>query len=146
MKSVYKLIKQLIEVTQNRVIFVGSFTDYLRGIKDSFGDIDIIIPEEVLPSLKVFGEIEKLDDHCMFKGKKRYCIHNKIKSIDVFIGENLKTSTYETLLFGGSLFKVFTVKSEIAELREITKIDFHPKFKLKLIERIYKLMPLTTDN
>jgi hypothetical protein len=140
MKVEYKnIIKQIVEATNNKIVFIGSFTDTLRGVSDSFGDVDIIIKEEDLKSLEIFGDIIKAGTNPLFKGMVKYYIKNETVAIDIFIGDTLSGAIFETILLDDIPLTVFTIDSEIAELEKIIAIDFNPKYKDKLLERILKL-------
>jgi len=137
-----KLIKQLVKVTHSRVIFVGSFVDTIRGISGTPRDIDIIVRKEDLAALEVLGEVIPLKYNPMFKGRERYFIKTEVIPIDVFVGDgHLSGATFEDVLVGETLVKVYSKESEIesaAKLAEHVE-SIHLSTSRKYLKRANKL-------
>jgi hypothetical protein len=139
MEVINNIAKQIVEATNNKVVFIGSYSDILRGIDCTAKDIDIIIPQEQLASLETFGKIEEARDNPVFKDKKRFFIRNESIFIDIFVGENAIDSTFETFLLDGIPLITCTIASEIKELKELIRATPPLKFHFKITQRIYKL-------
>jgi len=139
-----ELIKRLVEITQGRVVFTGSFTDVILGVSTKFHDLDFIIEEKDLFPLKEFGLLRVVNETPLFKQYSRFFINNKIICLDIF----LKNSNYPLDLkiqskeFEGIEVKTLTPSSSIQTLRMLIKNDPLNYNVKKLNNRIRKLKTL----
>lgn len=129
------IIKQLVEVTNNEVIFTGSLSEVLWLNKGDARDIDIILQDySLLNSLAVFGEIKEFRKNPMFHESGRAHIWREKYPIDIFIR---KEENWDYTKYDGILVKVKTIESQIQYLSDIeTDNNF---YKEKFKNRIEKL-------
>jgi hypothetical protein len=136
------LIKQLVKITQSRVVFVGSFVDTIRGFNNKARDIDIIVKERDLDALKELGEVSPLNYNPMFKGRDRYFIKNKVLPIDVFVGDgHLPGATFDEIPFDDVFVKVYSKESEIQSAEKLVEVitPIHKGTADKYLKRANKL-------
>lgn len=83
-KQVLKSL-HIIQEVESKVVFVGGVSLYLYGLKDTFTDIDVIVPS-LINIQKLGTPIEYVTDSGFsFSGKRAFLIWEEKYKLDIFV-------------------------------------------------------------
>lgn len=137
--NLYKTVKQLTDITHNRVVFVGSFSDLLKGFDVSPKDLDIIIAREDLPRLNIFGNIESVKRNRIFRKCDRAYIRGEIP-LDIFIYDDEEVlNNFVSVSYKDLSLKIMNIQREISYLKEIISNTENQQYRRKYSTRLEAL-------
>ncbi len=132
-------IKQINNITENNVIFVGSISSYFNNVETEVNDIDILLRDvKYVDDLKVFGEViqSTRSEDILGNDVLKYYIKQDDLLIDIFV-HNKEEEILEADLDGVSI-KYVSLNSQIKHIQEfMTKLDLDKKIH-ELIYNDYK--------
>jgi len=132
-------IKQINNITENNVIFVGSISSYFNNVETQVNDIDILLRDvKYVDNLKVFGEVIQCtrSEDILGNDILKYYIKQDNLLIDIFV-HNKEEEILEADL-DGVLIKYVSLNSQIKHIQEfMTKLDLDKKIH-ELIYNDYK--------
>jgi len=132
-------IKQINNITENNVIFVGSISSYFNNVETEVNDIDILLRDvKYVDNLKVFGEViqSTRSEDILGNDVLKYYIKQDNLLIDIFV-HNKEEEILEADLDGVSI-KYVSLNSQIKHIQEfMTKLDLDKKIH-ELIYNDYK--------
>jgi len=132
-------IKQINNITENNVIFVGSISSYFNNVETEVNDIDILLRDvKYVDNLKVFGEAiqSTRSEDILGNDVLKYYIKQDNLLIDIFV-HNKEEEILEADLDGASI-KYVSLNSQIKHIQEfMTKLDLDKKIH-ELIYNDYK--------
>jgi hypothetical protein len=132
-------IKQINNITENNVIFVGSISSYFNNVETEVNDIDILLRDvKYVDNLKVFGEViqSTRSEDILGNDVLKYYIKQDNLLIDIFV-HNKEEEILEADLDGVSI-KYVSLNSQIKHIQDfITKLDLDKKIH-ELIYNDYK--------
>jgi hypothetical protein len=132
-------IKQINNITENNVIFVGSISSYFNNVETEVNDIDILLRDiKYLDDLKVFGEViqSTRSEDILGNDVLKYYIKQDNLLIDIFV-HNKEEEILEADL-DGIIIKYVSLNSQIKHIEDfITKLDLNKKIH-ELIYNDYK--------
>ena len=132
-------IKQINNITENNVIFVGSISSYFNNVETEVNDIDILLRDvKYVDNLKVFGEViqSTRSEDILGNDVLKYYIKQNDLLIDIFV-HNKEEEILEADLDGVSI-KYVSLNSQIKHIQEfMTKLDLDKKIH-ELIYNDYK--------
>ena len=132
-------IKQINNITENNVIFVGSISSYFNNVETEVYDIDILLRDvKYVDNLKVFGEViqSTRSEDILGNDVLKYYIKQDNLLIDIFV-HNKEEEILEADLDGVSI-KYVSLNSQIKHIQEfMTKLDLDKKIH-ELIYNDYK--------
>jgi hypothetical protein len=132
-------IKEINNITQGNVIFVGSISSYFNNVETEVNDIDILLRDiKYLDDLKVFGEViqSTRSEDILGNDVLKYYIKQDNLLIDIFV-HNKEEEILEADLDGVSI-KYVSLNSQIKHIEEfMTKLDLDKKIH-ELIYNDYK--------
>ena len=132
-------IKQINNITENNVIFVGSISSYFNNVETEVYDIDILLRDvKYVDNLKVFGEViqSTRSEDILGNDVLKYYIKQDNLLIDIFV-HNKEEEILEADLDGVSI-KYVSLNSQIKHIQEfMTKLDLDKKIN-ELIYNDYK--------
>lgn len=140
---VNELAKRIVEATDSKVVFTGSFSDTLRGIASDPRDLDIIINSSELDALKEFGDVNTFIGNRALKDFGRAHIPLEDFAIDVFTVEHpLSDFDLEEFDLDGVPIKIRTLEMEISIMKQFVELFPHKFHKEKWGARIERLKSL----
>ena len=132
-------IKEINNITQGNVIFVGSISSYFNNVETEVNDIDILLRDvKYVDNLKVFGEViqSTRSEDILGNDVLKYYIKQDNLLIDIFV-HNKEEEILEADLDGVSI-KYVSLNSQIKHIQEfMTKLDLDKKIH-ELIYNDYK--------
>jgi hypothetical protein len=132
-------IKQINNITENNVIFVGSISSYFNNVETQVNDIDILLRDiKYLDDLKVFGEViqSTRSEDILGNDVLKYYIKQDNLLIDIFV-HNKEEEILEADL-DGTVIKYVSLNSQVKHIEEfMTKLDLDKKIH-ELIYNDYK--------
>jgi hypothetical protein len=132
-------IKQINNITENNVIFVGSISSYFNNVETEVNDIDILLRDiKYLDDLKVFGEViqSTRSEDILGNDVLKYYIKQDNLLIDIFV-HNKEEEILEADL-DGTIIKYVSLNSQVKHIEEfMTKLDLDKKIH-ELIYNDYK--------
>lgn len=132
-------IKQINNITENNVIFVGSISSYFNNVETEVNDIDILLRDvKYVDNLKVFGEViqSTRSEDILGNDVLKYYIKQNDLLIDIFV-HNKEEEILEADLDGVSI-KYVSLNSQVKHIQDfITKLDLDKKIH-ELIYNDYK--------
>ena len=132
-------IKQINNITENNVIFVGSISSYFNNVETEVNDIDILLRDiKYLDDLKVFGEViqSTRSEDILGNDVLKYYIKQDNLLIDIFV-HNKEEEILEADL-DGTVIKYVSLNSQVKHIEEfMTKLDLDKKIH-ELIYNDYK--------
>ena len=132
-------IKEINNITQGNVIFVGSISSYFNNVETEVNDIDILLRDvKYVDNLKVFGEViqSTRSEDILGNDVLKYYIKQNDLLIDIFV-HNKEEEILEADLDGVSI-KYVSLNSQIKHIQEfMTKLDLDKKIH-ELIYNDYK--------
>ena len=132
-------IKQINNITENNVIFVGSISSYFNNVETEVNDIDILLRDvKYVDNLKVFGEViqSTRSEDILGNDVLKYYIKQDNLLIDIFV-HNKEEEILEADLDGVSI-KYVSLNSQVKHIQDfITKLDLDKKIH-ELIYNDYK--------
>ena len=140
MKDLIKnIIKQINDITENNVIFVGSIAGYFNNVETEVNDIDILLRDiKYIDDLKIFGEViqSTRSEDILGSDVLKYYIKQDNLLIDIFV-HNKEEEVLEIEL-DGTIIKYVSLDSQIKHMENfITKLDLDKKIH-ELIYNDYK--------
>jgi hypothetical protein len=132
-------IKEINNITQGNVIFVGSISSYFNNVETEVNDIDILLRDvKYVDNLKVFGEViqSTRSEDILGNDVLKYYIKQNDLLIDIFV-HNKEEEILEADLDGVSI-KYVSLNSQVKHIQDfITKLDLDKKIH-ELIYNDYK--------
>jgi hypothetical protein len=132
-------IKQINNITENNVIFVGSISSYFNNVETEVNDIDILLRDvKYVDNLKVFGEViqSTRSEDILGNDVLKYYIKQDNLLIDIFV-HNKEEEILEADLDGVSI-KYVSLNSQVKHIQDfMTKLDLDKKIH-ELIYNDYK--------
>lgn len=132
-------IKEINNITQGNVIFVGSISSYFNNVETEVNDIDILLRDvKYVDDLKVFGEViqSTRSEDILGNDVLKYYIKQNDLLIDIFV-HNKEEEILEADLDGVSI-KYVSLNSQVKHIQDfITKLDLDKKIH-ELIYNDYK--------
>jgi hypothetical protein len=132
-------IKQINNITENNVIFVGSISSYFNNVETEVNDIDILLRDvKYVDDLKVFGEViqSTRSEDILGNDVLKYYIKQDNLLIDIFV-HNKEEEILEADL-DGTVIKYVSLNSQVKHIEEfMTKLDLDKKIH-ELIYNDYK--------
>ena len=132
-------IKQINNITENNVIFVGSISSYFNNVETEVNDIDILLRDvKYVDNLKVFGEViqSTRSEDILGNNVLKYYIKQNNLLIDIFV-HNKEEEILEADL-DGAVIKYVSLNSQVKHIEEfMTKLDLDKKIH-ELIYNDYK--------
>ena len=132
-------IKEINNITQGNVIFVGSISSYFNNVETEVNDIDILLRDvKYVDDLKVFGEViqSTRSEDILGNDVLKYYIKQNDLLIDIFV-HNKEEEILEADLDGVSI-KYVSLNSQVKHIQDfMTKLDLDKKIH-ELIYNDYK--------
>ena len=132
-------IKEINNITQGNVIFVGSISSYFNNVETEVNDIDILLRDvKYVDNLKVFGEViqSTRSEDILGNDVLKYYIKQNDLLIDIFV-HNKEEEILEADLDGVSI-KYVSLNSQVKHIQDfMTKLDLDKKIH-ELIYNDYK--------
>ena len=132
-------IKQINNITENNVIFVGSISSYFNNVETEVNDIDILLRDvKYVDDLKVFGEViqSTRSEDILGNNVLKYYIKQNNLLIDIFV-HNKEEEILEADL-DGTVIKYVSLNSQVKHIQDfMTKLDLDKKIH-ELIYNDYK--------